>query len=88
MLNLLLTIGMGEVDDKVRQYVISNIRDIHDLVDKLGRLLLIVRTSEDTGISENALSDLVQKLDRTAWELTDFSGRKQVAENRKDAINE
>ena len=85
-LNLLLTIGMGKMDDKVRQYVISNTGDIHDLIDKLGRLLLIVRTSENTGISENALSDLVRKLDRTAWELTDFSGRKQTAENRKDEI--
>lgn len=87
-LNLLLTIGMGEIDDKVRQYVISNIGDIHDLIDKLGRLLLIIRTSKDTGISESALSDLVQKLDRSAWELNDFSGRSRTVENREDAIDE
>lgn len=82
-LNLLLTIGMGEIDDKVRQYVVSNIGDIHDLIDKLGRLLLIIRTSKDTGISESALSDLVQKLDRAAWELNDFSGRSRTVENRE-----
>lgn len=87
-LNLLLTVGMGEMDDKVRQYVVSNIGDIHDLIDKLGRLLLIIRTSEDTGISESALSDLVQKLDRGAWELNDFSGRKQTTENRKDDVRD
>lgn len=87
-LNLLLTIGMGEVDDKVRQYVVSNIGDIHDLIDKLGRLLLIVRTSENTGISESALSDLVQKLDRTAWELSYFSGRRQTAQKREGAFDE
>lgn len=87
-LNLLLTIGMGEIDDKVRQYAISNIGDIHDLIDRLGRLLLIIRTSKDTGISESAISDLVQKLDRSAWELTDFSGRKQTVENGEDVIDE
>ena len=82
-LDLLLTVGMGEMDGRVRQYVVSNIGDIHDLIDKLGRLLLVVRTSEDTGISESGLSDLVRKLDRTVWELTDFSGR---AEEKKESI--
>lgn len=81
-LNLLLTVGMGEIDDKVRQYVASNVGDIHGLIDKLGRLLLIIRTSKDTGISESAIGDLVQKLDRSAWELNDFSGRKQPAEEQ------
>jgi len=84
-LDLLLTVGMGEMDGRVRQYVVSNIGDIHELIDKLGRLLLVVRTSEDTGISESGLSDLVRKLDRTVWELTDFSGR---AEEKKESINE
>lgn len=83
ILNLLLTVGMGEMDDNVRQYVISNAGEIHDTIDKLGRLLLMIRTSENTGISESALGDLVQKLDRTAWELNDFNGRRQT-ENRKE----
>jgi hypothetical protein len=87
-LNLLLTIGMGEIDDKVRQYVISNIGDIHDLIDKLGRLLLIIRTSKNTGISESAISDLIHKLDRSAWELNDFSGRSQTTGNREGEIDE
>lgn len=77
MLNLLLTIGMSKMDDRVRSYVLSNLEDIQGTVDKLGRLLLIVRTSEEEGISEDVVSDVIQKLDRTVWELNDYFRQNQ-----------
>lgn len=77
MLNILLTIGMSKMDDSVRSYVLSNIDDIQETIDKLGRLLLIVRTSEEEGVSEDVLSDVIQKLDKTIWELNDYFRQNQ-----------
>lgn len=77
MLNILLTIGMSKMDDRVRSYVLSNIDDIQETIDKLGRLLLIVRTSEEEGVSEDVLSDVIQKLDKTIWELNDYFRQNQ-----------
>lgn len=79
MLNLLLTIGMSKIDDRVRSYVLSNLEDIQGAIDKLGRLLLIMRTSEEEGISEDVVSDVIQKLDRTVWELNDYFRQNQGA---------
>lgn len=72
LLNNVLTIGMSKVDDNIREYVISNIDIVSDSIDRLGKLLLMIRTSDDINISEEILGDIVRKLDRVYWELSDY----------------
>lgn len=77
ILDSLLTIGMTEVDNEVLAYVASSTGNIEELIDKLGRMLLVASTTE-TDLPEDMLRDLIYKLDKLIWKIRDYTNKHEL----------